>query len=224
MERLHLAGHARLPDRHTEDEFFPVAAGDPPAGGGGLIDQTAGNYWDRSFAVARDPGTGVNQLIIIVITLTCSAKARKQFGLRTTPDLPEADWHEQWRLDTLDGDPCGHGAMVTNLETLFTILVPAGECVSFDRLFDHFRMRLQFTLIDAGSSVKVGKEPPCLVTGNPRQVIGTMNDMKFALALEVDEPSPHGRDPEDFLNRTPYSAIDYAPPVDRFYRRVAVDA
>ena len=59
--------------------------------------------------------------------------------------------------------------------------------------------QIQFTLIDARPPVKVGKDPPCLVTGNPRQVIDTMNDMKFAMELEADEPSPHLRDPEDFL-------------------------
>jgi hypothetical protein len=44
-----------------------------------------------------------------------------------------------------------------------------------------------------------------------------MNDMKFALALEADEPSPAAADLEDYLNRTPCGAIDYAYPCERFY-------
>jgi hypothetical protein len=54
------------------------------------------------------------------------------------------------------------------------------------------------------------------VPGNPRRVIGTMNDMKFALQLEAEGPTEQRRGRENSINRTPFSAIDYARPVDRF--------
>jgi hypothetical protein len=152
-----------------------------------------------------------------MLTFITSAHARKCYRLLPQKSAPEAYWHENWRLDDLENAPCGYGAMITNTETLFTILVPDPQCDSFDQLLEHFRMRLQFTLIDAGSPVQLDDGPPCIISGNPRRVIGTMNDMKFALALEADEPSPAADDLEDYLNRTPYSAIDYAYPCERFY-------
>lgn len=154
-----------------------------------------------------------------MIFLNCSAKARERFGLKPSQTSQTADWHEEWRLDVLDPPLCGQGAIFTNLSTFFSFLVPSEECGSFEKAFRYFQTRLQFTLIDAKASLNVDAGPPVIVSGNPRSVIGTVNDMKFALDLEDCEPAVPGRDPESFINRTPYKGIDYDYPVERFYRR-----
>lgn len=154
-----------------------------------------------------------------MIHLNCSAKARKRFGLKPAkaPDTP--DWHEEWRLDVLDPPLCGQGAIFTNHSTFFSFLVPSEECGSFEQVYRYFLTRIQFTLIDAKANLTIETGPPLIVSGNPRSVIGTVNDMKFALDYEDCEPAVPGRDPESFINRTPYKGIDYDYPVDRFYQR-----
>ena len=47
-----------------------------------------------------------------------------------------------------------------------------------------------------------------------------MNDMKYSFELEAAEPHEDGRDVEEYINRTPYSAIDYALPRERTYEMV----
>ena len=152
-----------------------------------------------------------------MITLNASAKARKRFRLTVSEKAETGHWHEQWRLDVIEPKLCGQAAIFTNLATLFSILVPVEESATFVAAYRYFCTRLQFTLIDARSDLTVENTPPQIVTGNPRAVIGTINDMKFALEVENDHAPVPGRDPELFLNRTPYSMIDYQYPVDRFY-------
>jgi hypothetical protein len=154
-----------------------------------------------------------------MIHLNCSAKARKNLGLKPSKTVESASWHEEWRLDILDPPLCGQGAIFTNHSTFFSFLVPCEECNSFERVYQYFITRLQFTLIDAKSKLIVDTGPPLIVSGNPRSVIGTVNDMKFALDFEDCEPAVPGRDPELFINRTPYKGIDYDYPVEYFYRR-----
>lgn len=151
-----------------------------------------------------------------MITLNCSAKARKHFALSVS-SLPLSEhWHEQWRLDIIQPSLCGQAAIFTNLSTLFSFLVPAEECATFDTAYRYFRTRLQFTLIDARSKLKVDLATPQIVAGNPRAVIGTINDMKFALEVADAHAPVSGQDPEASLNRTPYSAIDYQYPIEKF--------
>lgn len=154
-----------------------------------------------------------------MISLNCSARVRERFGLKASSPEETAAWHEEWRLDILEPRRCGQGAIFTNYSTLFSFLVPSGECDSFDRIYRYFLTRLQFTLIDAKSSNTVDTGSPLIVAGNPRSVIGTVNDMKFALELEDEEPRVRHRDPESFINRTPFKAIDYDVPIECFYRR-----
>ena len=156
---------------------------------------------------------------IDMIYLNCSAKARKRLGLKPSETVESASWHEEWRLDVFDSPLCGQGAIFTNHSTFFSFLVPCEECDSFERVYRYFLTRLQFTLIDAKSNLIVDTRPPLLVPGNPRSVIGTVNDMKFALEFEDGALAVPGRDPESFINRTPYKAISYDYPVECFYRR-----
>lgn len=154
-----------------------------------------------------------------MIFLNCSAKARQRFGLKPSETTETGNWNEEWRLDVLDPPLCGQGAIFTNLSTFFSFLVPCEECGSFEQVYRYFLTRIQFTLIDAKSNLTVNVAPPIIVSGNPRSVIGTVNDMKFALELEDYESVVPSRDPEMFINRTPYKGIEYEYPVDCFYRR-----
>lgn len=155
-----------------------------------------------------------------MISLNCSKNARKRFGLESSDSGETPEWHEEWRLDILEPSLCGQGAIFTNNSTLFSFLVPSGECDSFERVYRYFLIRLQFTLVDAKSSLTVNTGAPRIVSKISRSVIGSVNDMKFALELgEEEEPAAHRRDPESSINRTPYKAIGYEYPIECFYRR-----
>jgi hypothetical protein len=149
------------------------------------------------------------------MTTIPSANAKNHFALATTSAPPPREWHEAWRLELLEEVPFNYGALITNITTLFSFLIPLSECNTITRLIDCFRMRLQFSLIAANSSIQVDPAPPVFTPGNPRPVIGTMNDM--IKQLHFLNP---GDDPEKLINNTPFGIINYEYASERFHAQL----
>ena len=73
-----------------------------------------------------------------------------------------------------------------------------------------------FFATQKGSHAKRLKEI-VLVRGNPRAVIGSMNDMVGLLERTAGRPDwAPAKDDEDFINITPFSAINWDHPRHRF--------
>ena len=69
-------------------------------------------------------------------------------------------------------------AVISNLATLYTFLVPNEVESSALAIGDYFLMRLGFSVANIDSSIELPTKPELqFVTGNPRRVVGSMNDM-----------------------------------------------
>lgn len=106
--------------------------------------------------------------------------------------LPD-DWWSVWRCEQLVSDPSEgqHAVLFTNAATFLSFI-----CHGFDDDFDALICEFEGAFI---SSLKAqGLKLPAnvsthtrLIRGNPRQLVGTMKQLKgFALALAADEEAP----------------------------------
>ena len=131
----------------------------------------------------------------------------------------------QWRVEAVT-DWCGRDwFMGTNLATLFTFLIPRQGAASFEEFVARFRTRLRFALLGANPPLEWDFTQAVPVSGNPRAVVGTMNDMARLMAY----PRQPGEadlfaDLEASMNRTPFSAIGtkgrYAIPGEQWLKRL----
>ena len=106
--------------------------------------------------------------------------------------------------------------VITNLSTLFTFIIPQEFPCTFDSITKTFLMRLRFSLLAASPPVEWKPSEVIPVRGNPRAVIGSMNDMISMVTFRREANNFDGTEAEDFLNRTPFSMIGMKRPKDRF--------
>ena len=78
-------------------------------------------------------------------------------------------------------------------------------------------MRLGFALHDAPSLAAWKQAPIVFVAGNPRRVVGSMNDMRHQLAW----PAETMRSDEDLINGTPFLWLQETFPKEEFAKRLA---
>ena len=98
--------------------------------------------------------------------------------------------------------------MVTNLATLYTFLLPQESSRSFESLVQAFRLRLGFALLVATPPLDWTPSEVVPVSGNPRAVVGSMNNMAQLLAWPRQPGGfNHYKDNEERLQRTPFSAV-----------------
>ncbi|HMJ63761.1 MAG TPA: hypothetical protein VK615_00300 [Candidatus Binatia bacterium] len=95
--------------------------------------------------------------------------------------------------------------MVTNCATLYTFLLPRTRDMRWADLVTAFRTRLRFALLAASPPAEIAISEIIAVKGNPRKVIGSMNEMCYLLSQGCTAPPTD--DPEGELNDTPFSAI-----------------
>ena len=121
---------------------------------------------------------------------------------------PPGHFLTQWRVDPADDGDGGRWFMVTNLVTLFTFLLPRQPSSRFDSLVRDFRLRLSFALLAASPPLEWTPSEVVPVSGNPRAVVGSMNNMAQLLAWprQPGALTPY-EDFEAMLQGTPFSAV-----------------
>ena len=114
----------------------------------------------------------------------------------------------QWRTDLARDTEGGHWWLVTNLTTLYTFLLPRKPSDRIPSLEKTFLLRLRFALLEATPPLEWQPTELIPVTGNPRAVVGSMNDMRQLVAWPR-QPGPllSNIDTETFLQKAPFSAI-----------------
>ena len=124
---------------------------------------------------------------MIVVT---SARAVKAYGVSASKGIPEGiPWLDGWRLDRTDDVHPGTRAVISNLVTLYTFVIPIDVEPGIDAILDYFRMRLGFTLASMRPGLELpfcspdDRTPVKFVTGNPRKVIGCMNQVMMSLSF-----------------------------------------
>jgi hypothetical protein len=111
----------------------------------------------------------------------------------------------QWRVETAEDHCRQEFYMVTNCATLFTFLLPRTREMRWPDLATAFRTRLRFALLAASPPAEIAISEIIPVKGNPRKVIGSMNEMCYLLSQGCTAPPTD--DPEGELNNTPFGAI-----------------
>jgi hypothetical protein len=152
------------------------------------------------------------------LELMCSAKAAR--SLKVKPSTAAASQPGcflcQWRIEAARGHP-GDYWLVTNLPTLFSFLLPRTRADRLPAVLAAFNTRLNFALLGGDPPFQWRPKEIVLVRGNPRAVIGSMNDMVGLLERTAGRPDwAPAKDDEDFINITPFSAINWDYPRRRF--------
>lgn len=114
----------------------------------------------------------------------------------------------QWRADTADDSEGGRWFLMTNLVTLYTFMIPRKPASRFNSLVANFQVRLGFALLESTPPVEWRPSEFIPVKGNPRPIVGSMNEMAASLTWPpTPQHKAHYKNEEEFLQRTPFSAI-----------------
>jgi hypothetical protein len=158
------------------------------------------------------------------IELILSKTAAGYLQRRVLPPMTEPAHHfiGQWRVEAAEDEHRGEWFMVTNCATFFTFLLPRSPTMRWPDLEVAFRTRLRFALLAGSPPADVRILGILPVKGNPRKVVGSMNEMCYLLASGCCTPDCD--DAETALNRTPFTAIgaraDFAFPEDVWHVRL----
>ncbi|MGK0186021.1 MAG: hypothetical protein ACI9R3_001804 [Verrucomicrobiales bacterium] len=135
---------------------------------------------------------------MIIVT---SARAVKAYGIPVSKGIPDnIPWLEGWRLDRTDDVHPQTRAVISNLVTLYTFVIPIDVEPDVEAILNHFRMRLGFSLASMCPALELpfcspgspdDQSPVQFVTGNPRKVIGCMNQVMISLSYSM---VPMGQD------------------------------
>ena len=144
------------------------------------------------------------------IEIIISARAAKHLRVKPVRPMSATPSHflVQWRADLADDAEGGHWWLLTNLPTLYTFLIPRKPSDRIPSLQKAFLLRLRFALLEAAPPLEWQPTGVVPVTGNPRAVVGSMNDMRQQVAW----PRQPGQllsntDTETYLQEMPLSAI-----------------
>jgi hypothetical protein len=159
----------------------------------------------------------------IVLEIILSARAQKRWKIK--PALraaePPAHWLGQWRIDFGQKADRTWLALVTNVATLYTFVFPLAQLGRRDFFERSFRQRLGVAIASAPSLAPWKNAPLVFVSGNPRMVVGSMNDMRRNLPWHPEIPVGPRKKPEDWINETPYLSLPTAFPEKEFAARLA---
>ena len=156
------------------------------------------------------------------IEIIVSTQVQKRWRIKPAVSAREqaAHWVAQWRLEFGRKADRTEVALLTNIATLYTFVFPFRELDRGRNFENLFRMRLSFALHDAPAFARWGQAPIIFAAGNPRQVVGSMNDMRHQLAwkpLTIDVPF---KSDEDLINGTPFLWLPETFPEKEFSKRL----
>ncbi len=157
----------------------------------------------------------------IEIILSAKVQTRWRIKPAVRASEPSAHWLGQWRVDFTQKADRTWVALVTNVATLYTFVLPLKDLGQHDNFEKLFRLRLGFALTDAPSLARWKDAPLVFAHGNPRVVIGSMNDMRKHLAWRTETEIGPMKDDEDWINKTPFLSLPGFFPGKAFAERLA---
>lgn len=165
------------------------------------------------------PANADSKAIEIILSAQVQKRWRVKPAVRASE--PSAHWLGQWRLDFGQKPDRTWVALVTNTATLYTFVFPVKELGKRENFGKLFRLRLGFALVDAPSLASWKDAPIVFATGNPRMVIGSMNDMRRHLAWRTEPSVGPMNDDEDWINKTPFLSLPTKFPDKECAKRLA---
>jgi hypothetical protein len=156
------------------------------------------------------------------IEIILSAKVQSRWHVKPAVrgSEPPAHWLGQWRVEFAQKADRTWVALVTNVATLFTFVLPLKDLkpASFEKLF---RLRLDYALLEAPALAAWKTAPLVFAHGNPRVAVGSMNGMKRELPWNTDRESFRQMDDEDWINGRVFLSLPEGYPQKAFGRRLA---
>jgi len=145
---------------------------------------------------------------------------------RIDPNASGESWHAN--LLRIERRKC---VLFTHDATLYSVFVPVLTKPDFGHLDEVFTQRLFKALLwEEFPQVQIEKMLDACRTvrftrSNNRSVLGSMNEMRFHIEVDVEDAGGLERvdlaDLQHRLNRTPWSAVGYRGPVDGLRRHLA---
>ncbi len=156
-----------------------------------------------------------------------TGRAQQVFGLKAkdlTHDSKVSlseNWIELWRCEHLVTDREGaHACIFTNSVTYFSLLVTVADSNVGDLLRNFIRQlfsRLQNEGVDVPPNIQC---PASLLRGNPRTLIGVMNQLVFNAEYCLWEREMTPAETENEINKLFYGAPNYVYPEEEFARLI----
>ncbi len=157
------------------------------------------------------------------IEIILSAKVQKRW--RVTPaeqaSDPPTHWLGQWRVDFGQKPDRTSVALVANTATLYTFVFPLKDLGKGGNFEMEFRRRLRIAIPAVPGLTHWTEAPLAFVTGNPRKVVGSMNNMIQHLAWRTATRFGPVEADERLLNDTPFSWVPEGFPRVAFAKRLA---
>jgi len=156
-----------------------------------------------------------------------TARAQQVFGFKSRDITHDSkvpllgDWLAIWRCDHLVTDRTGaHACIFTNAATYYCLLVTVADS-NFDVLLRTFYTQLFSQFQGEGVQVPPGIQcPTILLRGNPRTLIGVMNQQVFDAEYCLWERGMEPKDTESHVNKGIYGAPNYLHPISEFARLI----
>lgn len=160
------------------------------------------------------------------IEIILSAQVQKRWRVKPSGRAsdPPVHWLGQWRVDFGEKPDRTSVALVTNTTTLYTFVFPGkelGKDHNFEKLF---RLRLGFSLVDAPALEGRKSASISFTAGNPRGVVGSMNNMRQHMVWRAETavgPMEEDEDDEDWINNMPFLSLPGIFPGKAFAQRLA---
>ncbi len=156
-----------------------------------------------------------------------SGRVQKLFGLKpsalvkdTETENAPSTWLSLWRCEHLTSDDSGqHLFLFTHATTFFSIVVYQQE-LNLDKCLNQFREELIYQLRQRITLPQKPEMPITLITGNPRSLVTTMNQVIYECEVIIDNFFESYEDMENRINQTLRSK-EYFSPGERFCEYLA---
>ncbi len=167
----------------------------------------------------QSPASANPNAIEIILSAQAQKRWRVKPGVRASE--PPVFWLGQWRVDFGQKADRSWVALVTNVATLYTFVLPLKDLGKHDNFERLFRLRLGFALTDTPALASWRNAPLVFATGNPRMAVGSMNDMRSQLAWRTETAVGPMKDDEDWINKTPFLSLPTKFPEKEFAQQLA---
>ena len=157
-----------------------------------------------------------------------SGRVQKVFKLKpkniehdSKVDLSQ-EWIDVWRCEHYGTDPVGSNAFIfTNMATYFVIVVGVSKDAPFGDLLFGFGQKLMAHLVELTNRVPSDIQfTTQLLRGNPKTLIGVMNQQVFELDSRIIDQEVSFEEAEIAVNCGIYGAPNYKIPYEEFAKFV----
>ena len=157
------------------------------------------------------------------IEIILSAEVQSRWKVTPSPkaSVPPIHWLAQWRVEFGRRADCTTVVLVTNTTTLFTFVIPSKELARGQNFEQVFRFRLADAVAPATHLTAWLETPLVFVSGNPRMVVSSMNNIRQLLTWRSEGRKDGVEMDETWINDTPFSSLPLSFPREEFTSRLA---